>query len=131
LGLIYLDSCVCIYLVEASSEFHAAARTATQKFRDSKLVISHLVVAECLSGALKHEDGLLLQDYEDFFESVTILDLNEPIFRQAAFVVAKTKLKMPDAIHLACAQFHGCEALLTNDKPLSDYSHGFARSILG
>ena len=39
-------------------------------------------------------------------------------------------LRTPDALHLACAQHHRCEALWTNDDRLASASHGLARNIL-
>jgi predicted nucleic acid-binding protein len=63
--------------------------------------------------------------------SVLVLDLNEAVFRQAAQIRAQGNLKMPDALHVACAQFHGCTALWTNDERLAEVSGGLAESIVG
>ncbi|MBC7648600.1 MAG: type II toxin-antitoxin system VapC family toxin, partial [Vitreoscilla sp.] len=52
------------------------------------------------------------------------------IFLQAAMLRARFGLKTPDALHLACAQHHGCTALWTNDERLAQAGHGLARSVL-
>jgi uncharacterized protein len=38
-------------------------------------------------------------------------------------------VKLPDALHLACAQAHGCSALRTNDDRLAAAAPGFATAI--
>ena len=81
-------------------------------------------------GPLKTGNSFLAQDYEALFQRLMVLDLTEAVYRQAAQLVAGHKLKMPDALHLACAQFHGCEALWTNDNRLTHLSGGLAVSIL-
>ena len=49
----------------------------------------------------------------------------------AAMLRARWGLKTPDAVHLACAQHHGCDALWTNDDRLARASHGMASDVLG
>jgi predicted nucleic acid-binding protein len=39
-------------------------------------------------------------------------------------------LKIPDALYLACAQHHRCDALWTNDDRLTRVSNGMARNVL-
>jgi uncharacterized protein len=72
-----------------------------------------------------------VQDYETFFGKTCVLDMPEPVFRQAAHIRAAANLKMPDALHLACAQVHGCEALWTNDDRMAQVSVGLARVVVG
>jgi predicted nucleic acid-binding protein len=52
------------------------------------------------------------------------------MYLQAAQLRARFGLKTPDALHLACAQHHGCDALWTNDGRLAQASHGLAQNIL-
>jgi predicted nucleic acid-binding protein len=49
---------------------------------------------------------------------------------QAAELRGRFGLKTLDALHLSCAQHHGCRALWTNDNGLEQASHGLARNIL-
>ncbi len=60
-----------------------------------------------------------------------MLDMPEIVYLQAAEIRARFGLKTPDALHLACAQHHRCDALWTNDDRLARASHGLARNILG
>jgi predicted nucleic acid-binding protein len=45
-------------------------------------------------------------------------------------VRARFGLKPPDALHLACAQHHGCDELWTNDERLTRAGHGMVRNVL-
>ena len=131
MGLIYLDSCICVYAIESASRFHGNVIRALASQPEAQFAVSHLVMAECLVGPLKSGNSFVVQDYEALFKRVAVLDLNEAVFRQAAHIRAQGNLKMPDALHLACAQFHGCRALWTNDERLADVSGGLAESIVG
>ncbi len=131
MGLIYLDSCICVYAIESASRFHRNVIKALARHPEAQFAVSHLVMAECLVGPLKSGNSFVVQDYEALFKRVVVLDLNEAVFRQAAQIRAQGNLKMPDALHLACAQFHGCTALWTNDERLADVSGGLAESIVG
>ncbi|MCZ8281790.1 MAG: PIN domain-containing protein [Aquidulcibacter sp.] len=131
MGLIYLDSCICVYAIESASRFHGNVIKALARHAEAQFAVSHLVMAECLVGPLKSGNSFVVQDYEALFKRVVVLDLNEAVFRQAAQIRAQGNLKMPDALHLACAQFHGCTALWTNDERLADVSGGLAESIVG
>jgi uncharacterized protein len=131
MGLIYLDSCICVYAIEAASRFHTDVIKALAAQPEAQFAVSHLVMAECLVGPLKSGNSFVVQDYEALFKRVVVLDLNEAVFRQAAQIRSRGTLKMPDALHLACAQFHACEALWTNDDRLGQASGGLARCIVG
>ena len=68
--------------------------------------------------------------YEAGMAQFVQLALNEAVFLQAAQLRARFNLKTPDALHLACAQHHGCTALWTNDDRLAQAAHGLAQNIL-
>ena len=130
MGLIYLDSCIVIYALEPASALHETVLLKIAAAPNDVFAISHLVIAECLAGPLRIGNSFLLQDYERFFHRVKVLELNEAIFRQGAHLVARGRLKMPDALHVACAQYHGCDALWTNDHRMSQASGGLAVSVI-
>ncbi|MBK9656698.1 MAG: PIN domain-containing protein [Rhodanobacteraceae bacterium] len=52
------------------------------------------------------------------------------MFDLGAHLRARFALKPPDALHLACAQFHGCDELWTNDARLAQAAHGLARNVI-
>jgi len=55
----------------------------------------------------------------------------DPVYLHAARLRAHFGLRTPDALHLACAQHHGCDALWTNDDRLAQAAHGLALNLLG
>lgn len=129
MGLIYLDACLLIYLAEAHPDFGPQVRAAMGRAGDSSFAISPLVKMECLVAPFKRADPVLQRSYESLFLRFQILQLSETVFLQAAQFRARFGLKTPDALHLACAQHHGCEALWTNDGRLAEASHGLARNL--
>jgi predicted nucleic acid-binding protein len=59
-----------------------------------------------------------------------VLRTKEGLIHAAAQLRARFNLRPPDALHLACAQVHGCDALWTNDDRLVAASHGLAVNLL-
>ena len=62
--------------------------------------------------------------YTELFGVFVSLDTPEPVYLQTAQLRAGFTLRAPDALHLACAQHHRCEALWTNDNRLQQGSQG-------
>ena len=85
---------------------------------------------ECLVGPIKRGDPVLQRAYTELFEQFAPFDMPEPVYLQAAQLRGHFGLRTPDALHLACAQYHGCDALWTNDDRLAHASHGLASNIL-
>jgi predicted nucleic acid-binding protein len=129
-GLIYLDSCLLIYFVEERSTLDKAVASSMAESGGRHFAISPLVKCECLVGPLRRRDRLLEQLYREVFLQFESLDLPEAVYLRAAELRARAKLKTPDALHLACAQHHRCEALWTNDDRLNEASQGLAQAIL-
>ncbi len=126
--MIYLDSCLLIYLEEEDPRFVDLTVTALASGGD--FCISALVKAECMVGAYRRNDPLREASYERLFGRFQTLEINEPIYFLAARIRARAGLKLADALHLACAQENGCSALWTNDNRLAAAAPGFARNIL-
>ena len=130
MGLIYLDACLVIYLVEQHPSWGDAIAGKLAEAADARFGISPLVKCECLVGPLKRGDLVLEQAYMELFERLLPFEMPEPVYLQAARQRARFGLKTPDALHLACAQHHRCDALWTNDERLTRASHGLAVNIL-
>jgi predicted nucleic acid-binding protein len=130
LGLIYLDTCLVIYLAEGHARWGRPVADAMAQAREARFGVSPLVKCECLVGPIKRGDPVLHGAYIALFEQFAPLDMPEPVYLQAAQHRARFGLKTPDALHLACAQHHGCVALWTNDERLTQASHGLASNIL-
>ena len=64
------------------------------------------------------------------FSQFVLLDMPESIYLRAAGLRARFGLKLPDALHLACAQQHRCEEMWTNDDRLTRFSVQMVRNVL-
>jgi uncharacterized protein len=130
MGLIYLDSCLVIYLVENHPTWAEQIRLKMALHPSENFAISPLVKLECLVKPLKDGDLGLQKRYELAFDQVTLLELSDRVFLQAAQLRSRFGLKTPDALHLACAQHHECTAIWTNDARLAQASHGLAQTVI-
>lgn len=119
MGLIYLDSCLVIYLVERHPVWLASLRQAIAAEPEAQFAISPLVKAECLIGPLRRGDLPAEAAYQVMFGTLATVDIPEAAYLAAARLRARFGLKLPDALHLACAQQHQCVALWTNDARLA------------
>ena len=130
MGLIYLDTCLVIYLTERHAHWAEPVASAMAQVAEARFGISPLVKCECLVGPIKRGDPVLHRVYTELFDEFAPLDMPEPVYLQAAQLRSHFALRTPDALHLACAQYHGCDALWTNDDRLAQASHGLALNIL-
>ena len=130
MGLIYLDACVLIYAVERSPLYGERVLQALDHEAASGFAISSLVKLECLVRPLKDGDFVLQRRYEDAFAQLELLALPDSVYIEAAQLRSRFALRTPDALHLACAQHHGCAALWTNDGRLAQASHGLAQNVV-
>jgi predicted nucleic acid-binding protein len=129
-GLIYLDACLLIYLTEQHARWGGPVADAMVRAQDARFGISPLVKCECLVGPIKRGDAVLRRAYMNLFDRFTLLEMPEPVYLQAAELRGRFGVRTPDALHLACAQHHGCAALWTNDDRMAQVSHGLAANIL-
>lgn len=128
--MIYLDSCILIYAVEDDGDRGSAARQALADHADTELVVSPLVVMECITGPLKRGDLALVDYYRATLETAVRAPFDDDVFVRAAELRAHHGLATPDALHLAAAQKAGCTALWTNDRRLERAAHGLAVAIV-
>jgi predicted nucleic acid-binding protein len=129
-GLIYLDACLLIYLTERHPHWGGLIADAMTRAPNARFGISPLVRCECLVGPTRRGDPVLERAYNELFEVFASLAMPESVYLQAAQLRARFSLRTPDALHLACAQHHRCEALWTNDNRLAQASHGLACNVL-
>ncbi len=117
MGLIYLDACVVIYLIESHARWGAAVARAMTQAAEARFGVSPPVKCECLVGPIKRGDPVLERAYTELFQRLAPLAMLEPVYLQAAWLRARFGLKTPDALHLACAQHHRCAALVDQRRP--------------
>jgi predicted nucleic acid-binding protein len=118
-GLVYLDTNPIIYSVEKHPVYWPLLHPLWQaaKGKTIEIVSSDLVLMETLVGPRKSGDVALASAYELLFQQAQtrLLPITHAVLREAAQVRATTKLKTPDALHLATARQAGCGLLVTND----------------
>ncbi|HEX3885518.1 MAG TPA: PIN domain-containing protein [Stellaceae bacterium] len=130
MGLIYLDACLLIYLVERHPVWGDRLAEMLGGPADLQFGISPLVKFECLVGPIKRGNSILKELFAIEFERFVPLAMPEPVYLLAAELRAQFGVTTPDALHLACAQYHRCDGLWTNDDRLARVSRGFARNVL-
>lgn len=116
--MIYLDSCLVIYLVQQHPLWWRRVDQAIAALASKQFAISSLVVGECLVLPFKTNDQALQRSFEGAFARFVRLDMPEAVYVEAARLRARFSIKLPDALHLACAQHHACSALWTADNRL-------------
>ena len=117
---LYLDSCIAIYIVERHPTFATPSALGLAKWQPDEIAATDLTRLECLVLPRRNLNSPLITLFEDFFAQETIRILFDwNIYDLTIDLRAKySKLKTPDAIHLAAAIRHGCDLFLTNDPDL-------------
>ena len=133
---VYCDANVLIYLIEKNSDFHGLVRGLLHDLRatGAELISSELVIAECMTGAVRRDNPDIIAAYEAFFSApdggllsegrdkkgLRLIPVSDPILWAVPEVALDFRLDLPDAIHFATALDQGCDAFLTNDKGFTD-----------
>jgi predicted nucleic acid-binding protein len=119
---LYLDSAPIIYFVEGSAWLQAkmTARLAGTRTGADLIVVSHLSRLECRVKPMRDGDRVLLDKYDRFFdaEAVELVEIEAAAWDAATELRARHGLRVPDALHIACAITHRCDRFLTNDHRL-------------
>ncbi len=118
MGLIYLDTCLVIYAFERHPQFGVQVLQRLSEYPAAQFAISPLVKMECLVAPFKQQNIVLQDYYQQGLARFSCLSMPEGVFLLAAQLRAEHGLKAPDALHLATAQYHGCQAFWTNDQRL-------------
>lgn len=128
--LIYLDTCIVIYVVERHPLYAATIEARMQSVTTGSFCFSPLVRMECLIKPFRDQDAGLVHLYEIFLGAQQMLNLPDSVFDLAAQLRATHRgLKTPDAIHLAAAQHHGCQEFWTNDDRLGIIAPNLAKRV--
>lgn len=117
---VYLDANIIIYAVEGFAPFLDQIRALLAAVNSGEViaVTSELALAEVLVKPLKDQQPVLQQAYQTFLTPTPefeVVPINLTVLVEAARLRATSKLKLPDAIHLATALHHQCDSFLTND----------------
>ncbi|MGE0881938.1 MAG: type II toxin-antitoxin system VapC family toxin [Blastocatellales bacterium] len=129
--LIYLDSCIIIYLVEEHQLYRSPIEARLQHSPDSVLAYTALSEMECLVIPIRNQQQAVIDKFRNWFQRANYLAINRSIFEKAAQLRADhPKLKTPDAIHLAAAQHHGCAEFWANDDRLNSIAARLAVKVI-
>jgi len=85
-------------------------------------LFTHLSRMECLAVALRPGNTLTNLDVDIFFAAGVLLPLTEGVYMRAAEIRAAHDLGVVDSIHLAAANFYGCDEFLTRKRRLKRYT---------
>ena len=80
-----------------------------------------ITLAELLVPAFKKSSTQHVSQYTQILNDtdfVKLIPTNQEIYIKSAFFRAEFNMKLPDAIHIASADFMNCDIFLTNDKRL-------------
>ena len=123
--LIYVDSNIFIYFLEGEESLKEMSLNLFECIEKNSLSLctSEITIAECLYGAYKKNNTLLVNEYNklfygDVFSPGTLCHFptDKQILERAAQVGAERNLKLIDAIHFATALRVDCGMFVTNDR---------------
>jgi uncharacterized protein len=122
--VIYLDANVIIRLLEGDAQ---TRQTLAARLRNLQggYVTSELSRLECRCRPLKQGDAALLQLYDAFFAAtdIHVTAIDRTIIDKATDLRASTKLRTPDALHLATAMVQQASTFCTGDRNFAGISH--------
>lgn len=127
--MIYLDSCIVIYLVE-EHPVYAPIILSRLEGVTADIGYSPLVEMECLVLPIRQQRTELIRRFQGFFACCRRLQMNDEVFHLATKTRATHAIKTPDALHFATARYYGCDALWTNDDRLGQAASGLAVNLL-
>lgn len=119
-GRVYLDTNIFIYALEGYPTFRTVLTSLFDALDRHELsaVTSELTLMEALVKPFLDRNVERQTAYMQILHpsaSLQIVPVTRDILVTAARLRAETNLKLPDAIHVATAQFTGCAQFLTND----------------
>lgn len=119
---IYWDTMLFIYLLEGHPQYSTRVRHLLQRSyeRGDSLHSSYLALGEVLAGANQSPDATKEATIRNTLNEMgfSYLPFDGGAVRPFSQLRAKEKLKIADAIHLACAASAGIDLFLTGDKQL-------------
>jgi predicted nucleic acid-binding protein len=119
---IYWDSMLFIYLLEKHPVHSARVRHLLARAfeRGDSLHTSYLTLGEIMAGAAKSHDPTKSAAIRSDIDALgfAYLPFGEQAVRPFGQLRAQSRLKIADAIHLACAAAAGIDLFLTGDQQL-------------
>src|SRR5258708_758164 len=131
--LVYLDSVIVVYYLDAADQFHqlAAQRLAAFAGTRDEIAVSDLTRLECRVHPIQEADQQRLALFDHFFAlpDVHLVPLSTAVYDRATLIRAQYAFRTTDALHLAAAIEAGCGSFLTHDLRLARFT-GISVEIL-
>jgi predicted nucleic acid-binding protein len=119
---IFWDAMLIIYLLESNATYkpRVEALLARSRRRSDVLFTSYLALGEVLAGANKSPDPRKTRTVQETLKEMgfSYLPFDHGAVAPFSRLRARTKVKIADSIHLACAASAGIDLFLTGDKDL-------------
>ena len=119
---IFWDTMLLIYLLEGNPAYRprAEALLARSRRRGDALFTSCLAAGEVMAGAERFDQPLKAAAVRETMEEVgfRFLPFDADAMRPFSLLRGREKLKVADAVHLACAASAGIDLYLTGDTQL-------------
>ena len=117
---VYIDANVFIFFLDGTPRLRepAAAVLAAARAGSFQAITGHAAVAEIMVGPYRLGDPMVIRGARDFFRQprfVTLVDHTPETFDDAAMLRGTLDMPFIDALHLATAAAHGCDAVITHD----------------
>jgi predicted nucleic acid-binding protein len=121
--VVYFDTNIIIYIVEGYPAQRVVMRDLVRALDDGlfRTLTSEMTLAEVLVGPFRAPNPLYEITYNAVLsgqEKVEVVPVTREILVDAARLRAESRMRLPDAIHVATAARHGCDIFLTNDNRL-------------
>jgi predicted nucleic acid-binding protein len=112
-----------IYFIEAHPKYDALVTEVFRRISEGTLqaLCSVITLTEVLVHPLREGNRKLARDYSNLpldSQGLSTVSVDPAIARAAADLRARYNLRTPDALQIAAAVEHGCQAFLTNDASL-------------
>lgn len=131
---VYLDANSLIYITEGTAAFKKSigAFLRTALAANARLVTSELAITEVLVHPLRENSQRLIDAYNELFDQfVQAVPIDRSILVRAAELrAAASKLRTPDAIHIATAESLQAQVFVTGDRGIA-VSPPMVRHIIG
>ena len=122
---VFFDTAPFIYYLENDGDFKAKAKKVFADCEEADFVTSTVTVGEYLTGVFKKEDESRVSEFRSMISEYdfNVVPINWDIAEEAARIRARyIGFKMMDSFQLATARLTGCDAFVSNDLQLKQYS---------
>ena len=117
---VLVDTAPLVYLFEYRSLFEHFVRLFERiDAGQLQALITPITLAEIVAGPLRHGNEVLAERYRRSLTNSagwTLCDIDADLAMLAARLRVRYRLRRPDAIQLAAALRHCCDALVTHDR---------------